>query len=300
MKCTKCGAKNKSSDIYCSECGKKLTKAKSKKVAKAEAEPSSKVAPWLVPWLVIAGLLVIGGAILLPTKVASYETGVPYIATEEYTVEVPYEDVEPYTERIQYEEEEQYVASVPVPEQEDYWDEECRSEYLKYGVEWVTCSVTFFSSGESTLKLTNVDSEGGIFAIDIGYITDLGDLVTITQSKYVGPAGSTTFTYTPTPSSFQTCRYQPQSIPTKQVCELVSKTRTVTNYKDVIKTKTVTKYRDETRYKKVAKIRTETREREVQKTRIERQYKEVNWLFDFDAIIKFRRNLPQPEVISEG
>lgn len=71
-------------------------------------------------------------------------------------------------------------------------------------------------------------------------------------------------------------------------CQSVTKYRTVTKYKDVIKEKTVTKYRDETRYRKVTKTRTETREREVRKTRMETRQKEVNWLFDFDAIIRFR------------
>ena len=71
-------------------------------------------------------------------------------------------------------------------------------------------------------------------------------------------------------------------------CQSVTKYRNVTKYKDVIKEKTVTKYRDEIRYKKVTKTRTETREREVRKTRIETRQKEVNWIFEFDAIIKFR------------
>jgi len=72
-------------------------------------------------------------------------------------------------------------------------------------------------------------------------------------------------------------------------CKEVTKYRNVTVYKDVTKTRAVTKYRDETQYRKVQKIRTETREREVSKTRIETRQKEVNWLFGFDAIIKFRK-----------
>lgn len=71
-------------------------------------------------------------------------------------------------------------------------------------------------------------------------------------------------------------------------CKSVTKYRTVTKYKDIIKEKTVTKYRDETKYRKVTKTRTETREREVRKTRMETRQKEVNWLFGFDAIIRFR------------
>ena len=75
-----------------------------------------------------------------------------------------------------------------------------------------------------------------------------------------------------------------------QKCFIVCWTayRTVTKYKDVVKTRTVTEYRDETRYRKVTKTRTETKEKEVRKTRMETRQKEVNWLFGFDAIIKFR------------
>ena len=64
--------------------------------------------------------------------------------------------------------------------------------------------------------------------------------------------------------------------------------RNVTKYKDVIKERTVTKYREETQYKTVTKTRTETREREVRKTKTEIKQKEVNWIFGFDAIIKFK------------
>lgn len=56
----------------------------------------------------------------------------------------------------------------------------------------------------------------------------------------------------------------------------ITQYRNVTKYKEVIKERTVTKYREETQYKTITKTRTETKQ------------KEVNWLFGFDAIIKFR------------
>lgn len=62
----------------------------------------------------------------------------------------------------------------------------------------------------------------------------------------------------------------------------------VTEYKDVIKERTVTKYKEETRYQTVTKTRAETREREVRKEKNETRQKEVNWIFGFDAPIKFR------------
>ena len=59
-------------------------------------------------------------------------------------------------------------------------------------------------------------------------------------------------------------------------------------YEDVLKEKSVTKYRDETKYKTVTKTRIETREREVRKVGVMDVQKEVNWVFGFDAIIKFK------------
>lgn len=70
-------------------------------------------------------------------------------------------------------------------------------------------------------------------------------------------------------------------------CE-VTRYRTVTKYKDVVKERSVTLYRDETKYRKTTETRTEMREREVIKKGMEDRKKEVNWLFGFDAIIKFR------------
>ena len=64
--------------------------------------------------------------------------------------------------------------------------------------------------------------------------------------------------------------------------------RTVTEYKEVIKDRTVTKYREETQYRTITKTRAETREREVRKEKNETIQKEVNWIFGFDAPIKFR------------
>src|SRR3989338_5875751 len=195
--CHNCNKDFPEDRTYCDTCGKKL----SVKVEKEhnpyhrEHHNKSKVAPWLIPWIVFGVLLVIAGILFLPTKVLSYQVEVPYIATEKYTIEVPYEDVEEYTVQVPYETQETYIESIPYTEQQPY--QEC----------FIICWTNY---------------------------------------------------------------------------------RNVTKYKDVTKTKTVTKYRDETRYKKVTKTRTETREREVRKTRTETKQKEVNWIFGFDAIIKFR------------
>lgn len=265
--CPKCNKDFLDDKRFCDSCGQKLE-------IKKEGHPISKgnkpiLSPWLVPWVVFGAVLLIAGAILLPTKAVSYQVEVPYIDKEQYTVEVPYEDIEEYVVKVPYDTKEQYVETVPIQKQ----------DAIRYLGEWVTCSgSSYYSTGESTVKITNIDTEGGTFTINIGYIDNAGNFIMDTQSKYVSPSIPVTFTYSPTPASFQSCRYRVENVPVKTTVE----------YKDVIKEKNVTKYRDETRYRKVTKTRTETREREVRKTRIETRQKEVNWLFGFDAVIKFR------------
>lgn len=264
--CVHCDKDFSEDKTYCDSCGKKL---KIKEEKKHHHSEKTKIPTWAIPWIVFGVLLVSAGILLLPTKVMSYTVEVPYIDTEKYTVEVPYEDVEEYTVQVPYDTKEQYVESVPVQ----------KEEKIKYVGEWVKCSSSgFFSTGESTVKITNTDTEGGTFVIKIGYTDDAGNFISDTQSKYISPSVPVTFTYSPMPSSFNQCRYRVETVPIK----------TTTEYKDVIKEKTVTEYRDETRYRKVTKTRTETREREVRKTRTETKQKEINWLFGFDAIIKFR------------
>jgi len=284
--CPKCGKEYPEGTKFCHDCGKKLKIKKEGKPKKEKKEHSEhKVSPHLIPWIVFGVMVLITAGILLPTKIVPYES--QYIDTEQYTADVPYEDVEEYTVQVPYEVGEQYVESIPVQEQEEYLDEVCTQKPLSYIKEWVTCSSSgFFSDGESTVKFTNTDSKSGVFSIKIGYNTNEGNFVGSTVSKTIYAGSSATFTYTPTSSSFDSCNYQIVSIPTKEVCELQKQYRTVTNYKDVIKTRTVTKYKDETKYRTVTKTRQEDREKEVRKTQT--KYKEVNWLFGFDAIIKFR------------
>jgi len=290
-KCTKCNTQNKSDSLFCTKCGKKL-----KASMTGATKPS--LAPWLIPWIVLGGLLVVVGGIVLPTKITYYDISVPYITTEQYTVDVPYEDIEEYVAQVPYQVEEQYSESVPVEVQEDYLDQECYDEDVKYLSEWEECGGGLFG-GEATLKVTNIGDEGGVFTFRVGYTSNEGNFVYDTMSESISPTRSATFTYSPTPISFPTCDAQEQSIPEMEVCETVTKERTVTEFKDQIQVRTVTKYRDETKYRKVTKIRTETREREVQKYRTERRYKEVNSFFEFDALIKFR-DPPETEVLIKG
>ena len=247
------------------------------------------IAPWAIPLIVLGGLLVIVGVILLPTKVISYQIEVPYIDKEQYSVQVPYEDVEEYTVQVPYEVKEPYVESVPVEEQKETVEKQCSQVALKYEINLVKCqSGGFFSTGESSYEVKNLDTESDIFTIKVGYKDANGQFIGNAISKNINALSSATFSYSPVPSSATACSRQVVSIPTKEVCELVPTTKTTTVYKDVIKEKTVTQYRDETRYRKVTKTRSETREKEVRKTKIETKQKEINWIFGFNAIIKFR------------
>jgi predicted nucleic acid-binding Zn ribbon protein len=263
--CLKCGRDFSEDKKFCDTCGEKL-EAMNDETGFGNIEKKTKRR--IPSWFIYIYLLLLFVLILFPTKVLSYQVEVPYIDTEQYNVNVPYEDVEEYVVQVPYETKEQYVETVPIQNQ----------EAIRYISDWVKCSSSgLFSTGESTIKITNIDSEGGTFTVNIGYINNSGNFIASTQSQYVSPFVPVTFTYSPTPSSFQQCS-----------SNVIAPIKTTVEYKDVIKDKTVTKYRDETRYKKVTKTRTETREREVRKIRNETRQKEVNWLFGFDAIMKFR------------
>lgn len=289
--CHKCKKDFSEEDSFCGECGGKLT-VKEHKKTKKEVEkhhtPKNEKSTYKFSfniWTIISILIVIAAAILLPTKVVSYE--VPFIDTEKYTVEVPYEDVEEYTEREAYETQETYVESVPVQELQDYIDTECNDEYLTYNIENEVCkNAGIFSNGESTYSLYNSDSQSGTWSIKVGYYKG-GVFFGNTLTKTVNPGRTETLTYIFSENSAESCGYQTISRPQKQVCNPVTKQKIVTEYKEVVKTRTITNYRDVPKFRTVTKTRTETREKEVRKTRTEK--KEVNWIFGFDAIIKFRK-----------
>ena len=275
--CPKCKAKLPKNASFCSECGKSVkdSLANLEGILNIKKEEPEKLKKPLTTTKVLIGLFLIAGIILLPTKTVSYQVEVPYIDTETYTVEVPYEDIEEYTVQVHYETQEPYVETIPIETEEK----------INFIQDWVTCTSSsegFFgfgaTTGESTMRITNTNGEIGTFTVQIGYEDNSGNFIYDTQTKDISPSSSVTFTYTPMPTSSSKCQYKIISTPSK----------TTIDYKDIIKQKTVTQYREETRYRKVTKTRTETREKEVRNTRIETRQKEVNWLFEFDAIIKFR------------
>lgn len=298
--CPNCDKSFSEDKKFCANCGNKLEIQKEEHPIKDGKQSEHRISPWLVPWLAFGIILLLSGAILLPTKVMSYQVDVPYIDIEKYDADVPYEDVEEYVAQVPYETTESYVESVPVQEQKTEMVPVQETKQLTNIQEWMTCTTSgILSTGASTIKVTNTDSEGGMFIGSIGYNDNSNNFINTNQSKYIYAGSSTTFTYTPTPNSFKSCNFAFQTVPTKTVTTYQSETKNVTTYKDVIKQKTVTKYRDETKYRKVTKTRTETREKEVRKTRTETNTKEVNWLFGFDAIINFRNMASKPSTLTE-
>ena len=228
-----------------------------------------KIAAWAIPWLVFGFMIIVSVVVLLPSKVVPYSVEVPYIDTEEYTVQVPYEAIEEDTVIIPYQIKEPYVVSIPVEEEEN----------IRYLAEITECySPGQSTPGKSTATVQNVDTESARFTVRIGYYDNSGEFIYETQKKTIDSLTSQTFIYAPITVPFPSCGFQINDPPTKTVVE----------YRQVIQEREITTSREETRYRKVTKYRNETREREVRKTRTETRQKEVNWLFDFDAIIRFR------------
>lgn len=229
-----------------------------------------KIAAWAIPWLVFGFMVIVSAAVLLPSRVVPYSVEVPYIDTEKYTVQVPYEAIEEDTVRIPYQIKEPYVVSIPVEEEEN----------IRYLAEITECySPGQYTPGKSTATVQNVDTERARFTVRIGYYDDpSGKFIYETQKKTIDSLTSQTFIYAPITVPFLRCGFQINDPPIKTVVE----------YRQVIQEREITTFREETRYRKVTKYRNETREREVRKTRTETRQKEVNWLFDFDAIIRFR------------
>ncbi len=140
-------------------------------------------------------------------------------------------------EQVPYEEQETYYETVP------YTDQECEDKQLIYKKDNGACTDwedNWFSENtpaKYSCMITNLDSEGGNFALEIGFNVGSEQLKE-TQSKYIYPQSSETF-YVQRDSAIDSCFCKEASIPTKQVC------RDVIKYKDIARTRTVTKYKTE-------------------------------------------------------
>jgi len=248
------------------------------------------------PWIVLAILFVVAAVLLLPTKIVQYNVEIPYITLEEYTIQEPYEDIEEYVERVSYETTEEYVENVPVEAREVV----CTQKTAQYEINISAVIGIIFKNLIVDCNIANYENEALTFRYTIiagsTPLTEQNALYRFSSSTVIGAR-----TESKVQATFQNVGFDPISYnclvtpPSFSDC----KEETVTKYKPVVKTRPVTKYRDETKYRKITSIRSVTREREVQKIRVEQRSKEINWLFDFNAIIKFR-SMPAPVVISEG
>ena len=143
--------------------------------------------------------------------------------------QVPYQDTEAYQE--------QECQNIP------YTDRECESKPLTYSKTNYQCSrgglIGDWSVAECTVN--NLDSEGGTFTVNIGVVVN-GNNVGEQQSQFIYPQSSQHFKYS-AKADMSTCYCNEVSVPTKQVCRDVIKTRQECN--TATKYRPVTKYREE-------------------------------------------------------
>ena len=152
-----------------------------------------------------------------------------------HDVQVPYQDQEEYVQT------ETYTDTVP------YTDTVCTTQNLEYKVTTDACKDRqsgLFGIGDAsasiTCTITNLDTTAGTFGMTLGFSVG-GQRLQDTQSAYIYPQSSHTFTYTQDAKIDQCfCNEQPA---TKQVCH------DVTKYKDVQRERQVTAYRPVTKYR---------------------------------------------------
>ena len=215
----------------------------------------------------------------------SYTEEVPYQTLEYYIEKVPYIHIEYASEKQPYELQAPYTEKqcVEVP----YIGEECQEDKLAYSVTDQKCYVNGWEKNFINIecKVTNLDSKGGSFIIyaafassnqpwyngNWGMLGETGENETV----YLYPGSSKTFQYNHEVSSPDTpyvcfCNAIPLSTrevcstveKTRQVCQEVTKYKTLTEYKtvtDLAKNTTVTRYRNETNSRLVTKYRTGVR-----------------------------------------
>lgn len=151
-------------------------------------------------------------------------------------VQVPYDDIEYYTEK------------------EPYSVEECEQEPYSYAIEnfiggseerncnWMGLNCDHYYS--CSLDIVNHEDKGGTFELQPYIISDQRGQINkpnIQQYVYAESQKTVSFEELIGKDEGARCYYNIKSIPTKQICN------TVTKYKTVQKTRTVTKWRTETR-----------------------------------------------------
>ncbi|HIH20681.1 TPA: hypothetical protein HA244_05425 [Candidatus Micrarchaeota archaeon] len=143
--------------------------------------------------------------------------------------QVSYQDTEAYQE--------QECQTVP------YTDRECESKPLTYSKTNYQCGRAGWVNDWSTVECTinNLDAEGGTFKVNIGVVVK-GTNVGESQSQFIYPQSAYTFKYSVQADS-TACYCNEFEVPTKQVCRDVIKTRQ--DCQVVTKYRPVTKYREE-------------------------------------------------------
>ncbi len=185
--------------------------------------------------------------------------------------------------QVSYEEEEEYLKTEYYTETIPYTDNKCENKNLAYSVtneHWITSSCldfdkvchkghnnfwgTYICDDEETFcakrtltysgDINNLDSEkSGVWKVDIRFNVDHKLYETKTSSLSIYPQTTQSFTQSVTlisdgPSGIAnkdgiSAGFDVAKIPTKQICEEVTK------YRDVQRTKEVTAYRPVTKYK---------------------------------------------------
>ena len=192
----------------------------------------------------------------------------------------------PYTENTSYNETEYYLWPVHYADTEQYIDNECIS--IPYNVtECIQQNLTFSITNQrcwhgmiqctppqlivgSTCTINNTDSVDGNFTVYVGFSTSISQegenqtLLVPSQTsrnfRYQNEVTckETTHGYNPNPTTPDVmCFCVMQSVPTKEVCSDVVKTKQECH--EVTKYRNVLKYRDETRSRNITKYREETR-----------------------------------------
>jgi hypothetical protein len=211
---------------------------------------------------------------------------------EPYNEEVPYVDIVYYTENESYEVQEPYTKKECNFTQ--YTERGCNQENINYSITSEECWPALSQCTQTELfvaslcTVNNLDSIGGNFTIYIGYSVESKNLsenktwyMGENRTLYIYPKKSQNLIYSNKVDN-STCTGMPydvienlnvstlkcfctaQSVPTREVCRDVLKTReeccdvtkyrNVTMYGNVTKSRSVTKYKTVTRYKTVEEV----------------------------------------------
>jgi len=119
-------------------------------------------------------------------------------------------------------------------EQEPYTAQECDNVALSYSRTDFKCYTSQLLQDwiNSECTINNLDSTGGTFSVKIGFVIGGSDVVE-TQSAYLYPQTSHTFTKALKASASSCYCNEISPLPTKQVCRDVTKYQTVTRTRQV-------------------------------------------------------------------